>query len=324
MTGVVVGRGACTGPPPGRERNGPAPSAKGDRVSSRKKPNTSSHSARKIQAQRHSPLVAEYLRARAVIPFAKAKELAAAGIPWTAISAVCPVPMKIAVNRAGDQFMPDGHAGKSGWVFPVCAVDPSRPELIETDDPWATIRMGVIIDLVAIFSLNPPLQWALHRGAAVVLGAIPPQYLEPEPVRVHSDVGAWLRAGCDDGIVLLTRDLDMTRQVLGQISRIAAADQAEPAAVKPAPLWSETRLKGVIRKIAGAGAVQQGEMLRWGYRKFGRAVAASEMPLEVAKAILVKLETRGGLTETAASAAVESNLKTAMGEPGNAGKRSSP
>jgi hypothetical protein len=57
------------------------------------------------------------------MPFAKAEELASYGIPWKAIAAGCPVPMRISISRGGDQFWPDD-SGKLGWVLPVAAVDP--------------------------------------------------------------------------------------------------------------------------------------------------------------------------------------------------------
>src|SRR5205823_2771703 len=100
-------------------------------------------------------ILAEYLPAmramRGATGFAKMAELAGYGIPWTAIAAVCPVPMRIVTNRAGDRFRPDD-VGRLGWVLPVAAVDPGRPELIETEDPLATISTGPFVDLAATFS----------------------------------------------------------------------------------------------------------------------------------------------------------------------------
>ena len=145
-------------------------------------------------------LRAEYLAAMRTMPVESARELAGCGIPWSAITAVCPVPMRITINRAGDRYRPD-EGGEPGWVLPVTAIDPARPELIETDDPFWAIRVGPIIDLAAAFAATAPGPWALRRGRGAVLGAIPPQHLEPEPVRVHPEVAAWLRAGCT-GIVV--------------------------------------------------------------------------------------------------------------------------
>jgi hypothetical protein len=97
-----------------------------------------------------------------------------------------------------------------------------------------------------------PGRWALRRGRGAVLGAIPPQYLEPEPVRVHRDVAAWLRAGCT-GVVLLTRDPAAAGRILSQIQRIDYADSApgiggdSPAIGRsPRPL-DRRRLEGLVR-----------------------------------------------------------------------------
>ena len=194
---------------------------------------------------RPNRLLAEYLPAMRAMPFAKAEELAGMGIPWTAIAAVCPAPMRIVIDRAGDRFWPDD-AGELGWVFPVAAVDPCCPELIESDDPLATVSTGAIIDLAASFSPGAPGLWALRLGHATVLGAIPPQYMAPPPVRVHRDITAWLRAGCN-GIVLLTRDQDEAQRILRQIHRIDYEDDAEqdssPAPFQSGPALNRRRLE---------------------------------------------------------------------------------
>jgi hypothetical protein len=252
---------------------------------------------------RQNRMIAEYLRAMRAMTFANAEELAGYGIPWKAIAAVCPVPMRIIINRAGDRFWPDD-AGKLGWVLPVAAVDPSRPELIETDDPLATISTGPFIDLVASFSPAAPGRWALRRGLAAVLGAIPPQYMQPEPVRVHRDIAAWLRAGCSGGIVLLTGDPEKTQRVLGQ-SRWIDNEEAEPAVEISSPAatrWGRTldrrRLEGLVRKIITANRLQREGVLRWATRRLVVAASKGEIQPAVAEAVLVRAATRAGIAET--------------------------
>src|SRR5262249_31791823 len=97
-----------------------------------------------------------------------------------------------------------------------------RPEMIETTDPNEAISAGALIDLIA-FSPAAPRRFALRCGAATVLGAIEPQYLDPAPVPVHRDVTRWMRSGCR-GIVLLRGDEHEARRILGQIARIEAED----------------------------------------------------------------------------------------------------
>jgi hypothetical protein len=267
-------------------------------------------------------LLAEYLAAMRTMPLAKAQELAACGIPWSAITAATPVPMRITINRAGDRYRPDA-AGRPGWVLPVTAIDPAHLELIETNDPFWAIRTGPIIDLAAAYSPAAPGPWALRRGRATVLGAIPPQYLEPDPVRVHRDVAEWLRAGCS-GIVLLTRDRNKPQRVLRQIHRVDTADD-KPVAPPPScakPAWHRARLEGVVRKIITADQLQREGTLRWACRVLGAAAGNGEIRPDVAAAALVWAGTRAGLGEGAAQQLVAA----AFGQSGgtNEGERRAP
>jgi hypothetical protein len=273
---------------------------------------------------RPNRLLAEYLPAMRAMPFAKAEELAGMGIPWTAIAAVCPAPMRIVIDRAGDRFWPDD-AGELGWVFPVAAVDPCCPELIESDDPLATVSTGAIIDLAASFSPGAPGLWALRLGHATVLGAIPPQYMAPPPVRVHRDIAAWLRAGCND-IVLLTRDQDEAQRILRQIHRIDYEDDAEqdssPAPFQSGPALNRRRLEGVVRKIITAAQVEREGALGWACQVLGAAAAKGEIRADVARAMLVRAGIRAGLAETASKRLVAAKFRTTGGL--NEGERRRP
>lgn len=263
-------------------------------------------------------LLAEYLAAMRTMPFGQAQELAACGIPWTAITAVVPVPMRIAISRAGDRYRPD-ERGRWGWVLPVTTIDPARPELIETDDPFWAIRVGPIIDLAAAYAATAPGPWALRRGRGAVLGAIPPQHLEPEPVRVHPEVAAWLRAGCT-GIVVLTRDPEKVARALGQIQRIDYGDGAPavgsgsptPARSPPRPL-DRRRLEGLVRKVITASQWQREGTLRWACHVLGAAAGNGEIRPELAQAMLVRAGIRAGLSETAAQRVVAASFRTTGG-----------
>ena len=259
-------------------------------------------------------LLAEYLAAMRTMPFGQAQELAACGIPWTAITAVTPVPMRIAISRAGDRYRPD-ERGRWGWVLPVTTIDPARPELIETDDPFWAIRVGPIIDLAAAYAATAPGPWALRRGRGAVLGAIPPQHLEPEPVRVHPEVAAWLRAGCT-GIVVLTRDPEKVARALGQIQRIDYGDGApavgsgSPAPARsPRPL-DRRRLEGLVRKVKFAPESQRNGTLHWGACRLGEAIRKGDIGSSVAEALLVRAALRAGLPEAEARRTIASGLGT--------------
>jgi hypothetical protein len=162
-------------------------------------------------AEKLNDILEEYLEVMRRMTVDEVRELMRQGVPIKSIAAVCPAPAQILVEGERFQFHTDG---SRGWVFPVCGgLD------LETPDPLTTVSVGEVIDLVA-FSPRVPRAWALLRGAATVLGAVEPQYLDPAPVVLRQDPMAWLRAECD-GIVLLTSDPVERRRVLRQIRRIA-------------------------------------------------------------------------------------------------------
>ncbi len=271
-------------------------------------------------------LLAEYLAALRTMPLEKARELAACGVPWTAIAAACPVPMRITINRAGDRYRPD-EAGQPGWVMPVAAVDPGRSELIETGDPLAVITTGPFIDLAGAYLAAAPGPWALRRGHAMVLGAIPPQYFEPEPVRVHRDVAAWLRAGCR-GIVLLTRNRAAVGRILSQIERVDFEDAGPAfgtstlAATRSGRPLNRRRLEGVIRKIKGAGEAQREGTLRWAARVLGPAARSDEIRPDIAQAMLVRAAAAVGIDQSVARRLIAAGFHTIGGL--NEGERRRP
>jgi hypothetical protein len=154
-------------------------------------------------------------------------ELIACGVPVRAITLVCPVPMNIVLDATGELYQPDP-SGKPAWVLPVCTTNLAYPaEWIETAYFEDIVSHGPILDLIA-FSPTKPGRWALRLGEVPVLGAIEPQYLEPDPVPVHRDVTDWLRAGCR-GIMLLTRDPCEAGRILRWCRTVEAEDAAHAA-----------------------------------------------------------------------------------------------
>jgi hypothetical protein len=160
-------------------------------------------------------------------------------VPWRAITKACPAPSKARfVGRDKRLFEPD-EDGRAVWVMPACCVDPERPEEIECLDPMAVVATGPLIDLVAFHPARRG-RFALRIGNAAVLGAVEPQYLDPDCVPVWDDIADWLRDNCR-GIVLLTNDCHQKGRILRRLWSIEAA---QPDSVKawiglpeyPAPL----------------------------------------------------------------------------------------
>jgi hypothetical protein len=185
-------------------------------------------------------LVAEYCALMRRMPFAAAQELHGRfGIPWPAIAVACPVP---AVARFADRkrllYEPD-EDGRAVWIVPCCCVNPLRPEEIEAVDPLDVVATGKVIDLLA-FHPGHRERFALRTGNAVVIGCVEPQLMDPARVPVWSDIGDWLRAGCN-GIVLLTSDCHQKGRILRRLSSIEAQQYAQVRAALvlpeyPAPL----------------------------------------------------------------------------------------
>ena len=172
-------------------------------------------------------------------------------VPMRAIATVCPAPVTITVDRSGELYQPH-EAGRAAWVFPVCCIDPENPDAIEAPDPLAVVASGAVIDLLA-FSPLAPRRWALRRGVATVVGAIPPQFLDPDAVVVHDDVTDWLRAGCS-GIVLLTRSQTEAARVLRQCQAIEVNNASHAAdllrLLQPVTKWPTVRVRTALRSAA--------------------------------------------------------------------------
>jgi hypothetical protein len=91
-------------------------------------------------------------------------------------------------------------AGATAFVTPIFIGNPASPEAL---DPVQTARRDG--DLVDLIGWHPNGGWGLRAGIAAWLGAIPPQYLDPPPVRVHRHPLGWLRGGLR-GLVIVADD----------------------------------------------------------------------------------------------------------------------
>jgi hypothetical protein len=194
---------------------------------------------------RNRRILAEYISLMGRTTLDDARALMQHGVPIRAITAVCPAPARITLDRAGERYWLED-AGKPAWIMPVCCADPADPEAIETSDPVAAISTGPVTDLIA-FHPEAARRSALRHGNASVLGAIEPQFLDPGPVTVHRCVVDWLRAGCR-GIVLLTRDPIEAARILRQCTAIEAEDEAHAAALRrllkpPEPTWPTVTIR---------------------------------------------------------------------------------
>ena len=162
----------------------------------------------------------EYLEQMRRMTLGDVHELLAAGIPIETIAAVCPAPTRIRLE--GERLYCPHPDGGRAHVFPVTAVDPKDPDLIETDEPEKVISLGPIVDLIAV-GIKAPGRWALRVGAAAVLGAVEHQFgLFTDPVPIRRDPLAWLRS-CR-GIVLLTGDSHLAGHILRQLTAPQAED----------------------------------------------------------------------------------------------------
>jgi hypothetical protein len=175
-------------------------------------------------------IVAEYLSVMRRMPFAAAQELHSKfGIPWVSITATCPAPTLARFTDRNQLFYEPADDGRAVWIMPACAVDPSQPEEIETVDPMDVVAdLSRVVDLVA-FDPHCRERFALRTGGATVLGAVEPQLLGPDRVRVWNDIGDWLRDSCR-GIVLLTNDCHQRGRILRRLSSIEAQQPTQVTA----------------------------------------------------------------------------------------------
>jgi hypothetical protein len=128
---------------------------------------------------------------------------------------------KARIRVHGTLYEPDPTGGIA-FLTPVLTHHIDTPE---SPEPWGACRFGNLIDLCAWHPRHPHL-WALRADNATWLGAIPPQYLQPDPTVVWRSPGNWLRADCE-GLVLLSPDRAEAYRILsGCVGGIIAEDQS--------------------------------------------------------------------------------------------------
>jgi len=180
-------------------------------------------SAAKSQALK-SALTREYFNALRCTRFTSLTPLLVAGVSWRAITDAVPAHARITVSK--DLFDFEGEGG-SAFIVPARVESPLTPE---ATDPVETVRVGAIVDLIA-FHPDHPARWALRTGAAEWLGAVEPQYLEPQPVPLWRTPLRWLQAGCR-GLVLLSRERESEYRILSGLRVIVAEDQQHAAELR--------------------------------------------------------------------------------------------
>lgn len=116
----------------------------------------------------------------------------------------------------GEHYQPHESGGRA-FITPVRVLEQDSPEDPDFD---VAPSLGALIDLVAWHPRFPD-RWALRRGAATWLGAIPPQVMAPPPVPIRRSPLAWLRAG-GTGLCILTGDPGEAQRLLLGCSRLLA------------------------------------------------------------------------------------------------------
>jgi hypothetical protein len=120
----------------------------------------------------------------------------------------------------GDLYEPD-------IAFLPYLVTPARVHTAVHPEPSAPVvycLLGDIVDLVA-WQPSKPNHSALHKGTGESLGAIQPQYLDPDPVLIWRSPLRWFQSGCN-GLVLLSRSaVDQYRILCGCRVVVAEGDE---------------------------------------------------------------------------------------------------
>jgi len=204
------------------------------------------HLARQHPSPKQSTLAREHWRALRSTRVEDLAALTAAGVGWSAITDAVPAWAKIRVDAAAFEF---NDCGGEAFVLPVRTDSPTTPESIE---PLASVRESWIVDLVA-FHPRHPARWALLYGSAEWIGAIEPQYLDPEPVPVWRSPLSWLRADCR-GLVLLG-DRASQYRILTLLNSIVAEDERHAAElrrilVRPWPVPQVVSSQAEVRHAA--------------------------------------------------------------------------
>lgn len=172
-------------------------------------------------------LAAEYRAALLATRREDLRTLLAAGIGLQTIAALVPGVARITV--AGSTYQPDPTGG-AAFLLPVRVDHPLTPE---APDPVNVVRAGAIVDLLAFHPAHQ-FRWALRRDDGEWLGAIEPQYLDPEPVPVWRSPLAWLRSGCCGLVILSSTPADLYRILTSCHGGIVAEDEEHASELRAA------------------------------------------------------------------------------------------
>lgn len=120
--------------------------------------------------------------------------------------------------------------GRWAYITPICVHFVKTPE---TPRPNAAWFCGNLVDLVA-WDERTPEHWRLRVGSATWLGAIGPQYMDPDPVPVWRSPLRWLQNDCV-GLVPLVRNRTEAFQLLSVcVGDILAEDDEHAARIADA------------------------------------------------------------------------------------------
>ena len=139
------------------------------------------------------------------------------------------------IRRRGGLYEPH----PLGAVFLITPV--RMAESVEHAAPASVVRVGDIVDLIAW--LPGRARTYQRTGGAEWLGAIGPQYLEPEPVPIWRTPLAWFKAKCE-GLVLFG-DKAARYRTLTEIRSIQAEDAVHAAELQEAllPPWPLPKIR---------------------------------------------------------------------------------
>jgi hypothetical protein len=161
----------------------------------------------KIDWPPNRDLEAEYQTALAQTSQKHLRPLRDAGATARSLERIRPALIHLHLNGNG-LFEPDPDSAVQAFIVPVRVEDDGWTP--ESSDPIATVGTGQIIDLVA-FTPALRVRWATRTGLAEWLGACPPQYMDPPPVRLYRTPLDWLRGDCEGLVCLATTPNDVYR-----------------------------------------------------------------------------------------------------------------
>lgn len=171
-------------------------------------------------------LAAEYFAALCDTSERMLRPLREAGATERGMALAAPAIARLQLN-GGNRFEPDPQSPAQAFIVPVRVEHPGTPE---SSNPTAALCDGDIVDLVA-FTPALRARWALRVGTAEWLGACPPQYLEPPPVKLFRTPVDWMRGDCEGLVCLAAAPLEVYR-FLTRLYAISVEDDEHAAELR--------------------------------------------------------------------------------------------